>query len=659
MILHWRRVLAACSLVLGLPWLAAGETFDFDGPSPRIVNGLTTQDFPTTGALLIGGNPATASSHCTGTLIGCETFLTAAHCVEEDLDPAHYTVFLQHGGTYPVSSIAVPAEYFFPVADVAVLKLGSQVTGIRPSPIDVSGGHALGTTATIVGFGRTGGGTYDYGIKRYGEVSLANCQFGVSNQTSICWDFDSPLGAPGDDSNTCNADSGGPLFIDTGSGPIVAGITSGGNSNNCLPYDNSFDTRVSSYASYIQSEGGGDLTNTSCGSIPQIGDPDVEVFSFEGSLGGGNPQSLHSFSVDPGSLLLRVVLNANDDALSDFDIYVRAGALPTTSVYDCASTGSNQFGSCQFNNPASGAWHVLVDRFRGAGAYQLTVTSFGTYCSNPGNEGLSCDDENACTTGDVCQSGACIGTLVPDGTGCDDGNVCSQSDSCQAGVCIGQSTCGDGVIQSTCEQCDDGDTAGGDGCDASCAVEPCYVCDQEPSECGMPSGCAAAGRSILLIKDKPGVAGDRLTWKWLRGSTSTEAFGDPTVDDGFDLCVWDDGELVASAGVAQGGQCGGQPCWRALGSMIAPSGYRFKDSDSNSDGVAKVVMKAGSGKGKMVWKARGSNLGLPGPAGPTEYVGSGTLTVQTLRNDGAQCWESQFSGTQIRTNDPEKLKAVR
>src|SRR6188508_2861269 len=69
--------------------------------SSRIVNGKLTSDFPTTGGLLysesgafIETNGPTASwidapMVCTGTLIGCSTFLTAGHCVDDDDDPTH------------------------------------------------------------------------------------------------------------------------------------------------------------------------------------------------------------------------------------------------------------------------------------------------------------------------------------------------------------------------------------------------------------------------------------------------------------------------------------------------------------------------------------------------------------------------------------------
>ncbi len=76
----------------------------------------------------------------------------------------------------------------------------------------------------------------------------------------------------------------------------------------------------------------------------------------------------------------------------------------------------------------------------------------------------TCDDSNACTTTDVCQNGACVGTaptscstrtacfetsvcipadggctatLKPEGAACDDGDACSGTDTCTLGRCLG------------------------------------------------------------------------------------------------------------------------------------------------------------------------------------------------------------------------------
>src|SRR5689334_17721200 len=106
-----------------------------------IVNGLETADFPAVGALLSPSNPDRAQLVCSGTLIGCHTFLTAGHCVEGSV-PGSFVVYLQHVGFVGVSAIAMHPSYDYPVGDVAVLTLATPVTGVRPASIDTSGGQA-------------------------------------------------------------------------------------------------------------------------------------------------------------------------------------------------------------------------------------------------------------------------------------------------------------------------------------------------------------------------------------------------------------------------------------------------------------------------------------------------------------------------------------
>jgi hypothetical protein len=97
-------------------------------------------------------------------MIGCETFLTAAHCFcpppktgdqcqGDALPPAaDYVVFLQHGGFFGVSSIAVHPAYRLRItSDVAVVKLSSPVTGIAPSLINTVGKPPAGVYNPVCG----------------------------------------------------------------------------------------------------------------------------------------------------------------------------------------------------------------------------------------------------------------------------------------------------------------------------------------------------------------------------------------------------------------------------------------------------------------------------------------------------------------------------
>jgi len=592
-------------------------------PAP-IVNGIQTADHPAVGALLSPNDPDRASLVCTGTLIGCQTFLTAAHCVESDLDPSAYVIYLQHAGFVGVSAIAYHPTYDFPVGDVAVLTLSAPVTGVRPMPIDTTGGQAPGTSGTIVGFGRTGGTNQDYGLKREGRIALAPCSGGVSDVTSICWTFTAPIGPVGDDANTCNGDSGGPLFIGTGSSAVTAGTTSGGSSSSCLPADESYDARVATYAAYIQATGGGDVGTGSCSSLPEVGDADTSVNAFTGLLSGASPQGTHTFTVPSGASVLRVTLNAIDDG-SDFDLYVRAGTPPTTAAFDCAANGTGQYGACEFANPTPGTWHVLVDRFGGSGAYQVTATSFASFCADPGNEGALCDDGNACTTGEVCAAGLCTGGGT---VGCDDGIACTSD------TCLPTSGCVHTAAHETCGPCAACDTTAG------CVVGPRPDC--------LPTSLPAA--AVLKLRDAADDAADLLVWKWTKGAATTPGdLGTPASTTDYRLCLYDESgstsTLTMRADVPAGGACDGGPCWQAAGATL-----KYRDTARTPDGISKLVARAGdTGRAKVTTKGKGALL-PPLPVLPLALP-----TRVQLHAEGAGCFEAVFGSTGVVRNDAESF----
>lgn len=377
---EYQTGLAHAQKELGQLRASADTSARGDEGTPRIVNGVLTASFPTTGALLKGHDAASAQAWCSGTLIGCRTFLTAAHCVADDRRASSYKVFLQHAGVFDVASVSFHENYNFPNADVAVLKLKRPVSGITPTPINRNHRVHTRTPATIVGFGRTGGYFQNYGLKRVGFVQTTRCREGLSNTNLICWNFSAPVGLPGEDSNTCNGDSGGPLFaqLTAGEGPIVAGITSGGRSQACLSEDHAYDTNVFQYRSWIRQVTGNDLVKRACGVLPKIGQKGVTVVAGRGRLGSGGHHELYEMDVRPGTTVLRIAMNAEDDGRrsNDFNLYVKAGSAPTVSDFHCRQTGSGQFAFCEFFNPKAGTWYISVDRVIGKGEYQIVATMF-------------------------------------------------------------------------------------------------------------------------------------------------------------------------------------------------------------------------------------------------------------------------------------------
>ena len=127
----------------------------------------------------------------------------------------------------------------------------------------------------------------------------------------------------------------------------------------------------------------------------------------------------------------------------------------------CTQMDSCQSGVCAGTNAVTCA---ALDQCHAAGICDPATGM----CSNPIKPGgTACDDGNACTQTDTCQSGTCAGANAvtclaqdschvagvcnpatgvcsnpakPDGTACDDASACTQGDTCQAGACTGASS---------------------------------------------------------------------------------------------------------------------------------------------------------------------------------------------------------------------------
>jgi MYXO-CTERM domain-containing protein len=129
--------------------------------------------------------------------------------------------------------------------DIAVMHLADEVpiqpAAIRTQPLTASD---LGASISLVGWGITGGGQEDSGIKRQVTSRLDE----VSDNLVM-------VGNP--DTNTCSGDSGGPTFYDAGAGPEIIGVTSFGDAD-CREYG--ISTRVDVFLDFIEASsvpGGG------------------------------------------------------------------------------------------------------------------------------------------------------------------------------------------------------------------------------------------------------------------------------------------------------------------------------------------------------------------------------------------------------------------
>ena len=377
-----RALIITCLVLLGvgLPAIARAE-LETSPLLPRIVNGVSTPDYPTAAAILEG---TSSVQFCSGVLVGCQTVLTAAHCVCQQggaecqpggaalSDPEDVNVFLPHAGFFSVADIQIPAGFEFGVReDVAMLKLAEPVTGITPSRLNSIAPLGIGESADIVGFGLATEAPFDNGIKRAGAIETSSCTV-VDADQYICWEFDAPLGEPGADTNTCFGDSGGPLFDDFGSGEVVAGLGSGGVRADCQPDDQPFDLDIFANLDWILANGGADLAAGQCGSLPPVDGPAALAINENGNLDSDEVD--RTFEVPAGTHSLRVGLNGEEGLLfNDFDLTVSQGAPPPSGPAACTSTKFGTFEFCEIDEPAAGTWNARVTNLNGEGEYQLTI----------------------------------------------------------------------------------------------------------------------------------------------------------------------------------------------------------------------------------------------------------------------------------------------
>lgn len=244
-------------------------------------------------AAIIGGTEATIcqwpsvvalDQHCTGTLIHSRVVVFAAHCelpetvaFGEGADRPARVVAVEECKRFPGGSVRAGNDFAFcilaepqPPSLVVPPLVAREVEWLAP-----------GTPATIVGFGRSSGS--ERGTKRSGETSIR------------CLTPRGELRAGQAELDSCDGDSGGPLFVRVAGAWRLAGVTSYG--GRCG--GGGFYGRIDRALPWIEGATGLDLTpchdtagawspGLACTSWPAA--PDAPRTDWnEGCLGGSIP----------------------------------------------------------------------------------------------------------------------------------------------------------------------------------------------------------------------------------------------------------------------------------------------------------------------------------------------------------------------------------
>lgn len=221
----------------------------------RIVGGVPTSDFPE--CIAVGSDNGWC---CSGTLVAPNVVVTAAHCVEGGCAARVFigedVFFPDDGDVIKTHTQVVHPSYRPPKAtgDIAVLILESDAS-VRPRPIATADQLGTATFVRLAGYGNTdSSGRRGYGRRRMVDVPIAgdNPKYGSDSQSEFV------AGAPFLDRDSCNGDSGGPAYVQSGGQWFLAGATSRATASSLRPCgDGGIYTRVDVYEDWVRSVPGG------------------------------------------------------------------------------------------------------------------------------------------------------------------------------------------------------------------------------------------------------------------------------------------------------------------------------------------------------------------------------------------------------------------
>ncbi len=410
------------SLLLVAQLSVAGDYLNKTRMAPDTTTGGTVK--------IVGGGPSTEGQQrwitslqyegehfCGGAVVGSEWILTAAHCTvgETAGDPGlsvwvggHDLFLTDQGFRRDVVQIIVHSQYNDSTLenDIALLRLASSLpdsipTVLLPTMAVMSGAGAPNQPATVSGWGALSenGGSPDQmhqvtlPIVTNSECNSPSAYDGEINSAQIC----AGLAEGGKDS--CYGDSGGPLWVTSGSSEYHIGVVSWG--EGCAqPNKYGVYTRTYSHRDWILdrigSNGGPtdptdptDPTNptdptdpTDPGdSCPNPAPPDPLPPVAENALDTGETiaglsgaeGTVRQYYIDVPSGQSRLVIKTWSGS-GDVDLYVARGREASPDDHDYAPYLFGNTEKVRVNNPPAGRWHITLHGYEAFNNVMLRAT---------------------------------------------------------------------------------------------------------------------------------------------------------------------------------------------------------------------------------------------------------------------------------------------
>lgn len=226
-----------CALALALS-ACQHEVETISSDEIEIIGGSTVSagQFPTVAGIIVDQG---RRGICTGTLVGPDLVITAAHCITPSVlgfgSQSAVTaatvvtidqISLGQGGMSSQAAETIPYPNFRSPGDpdIGIIRLTTPFTGREYTPVNLQKGMVPDNSQlTMVGFGASNGGGGGAGTNRFlqSKTTIACNNYGVSDARFICF-------SQTDGTGKCSGDSGGPSFMNIDGVQHLVGITSFG-----------------------------------------------------------------------------------------------------------------------------------------------------------------------------------------------------------------------------------------------------------------------------------------------------------------------------------------------------------------------------------------------------------------------------------------------